>query len=275
MGAIQVGYLRALHEAGISPDVLVGTSVGALNAAHVALYPGEPGLDRLERLWRRLRDDDLFPGGRLRTPWARMFIRCHSVFDNSGVRGMVRSAVGDASFEDATVPLGVTAADLDSGQEVVFRTGPLAPALIASAAMPGVLPPVEVGGRRYIDGGVVDNVPVAPATAMGATTIYVLDASSNRGERRVLERPFDYLMHAFSMARSQRLLIERPHLERLATIISLPKPPLDQVVSFGSMKHTVRLIEHGYDAAQRFLSRETDAPLPLASDPNPATPYTS
>lgn len=259
LGAIQVGYLRALTQREIFPDLLVGTSVGALNAAHTAFHPGAGGVDRLERIWSVLTSDDLFPSGRFRAPWARMFLRCHSVFENSGIQRLITATVGDVSFEEAAIPLCVTATHLETGQEILFTSGPMKAPLLASAAMPGVLPPVEIDGQRYFDGGVVDNIPILPAISLGADVVYVLDASSHRSERRRLERPFDYLMHAFSIARSQRLVIERPHLQRLAKIVSLPKVSLDSAPAFTSMKLTQSLMQRGYDTAARYL--EDAAPV--------------
>ena len=258
LGAIQVGYLKALTENGIAPDLVVGTSVGSLNAAHMACHPGRAGIDKLESMWGNLGDDDLFPGGRFRAPWARMFLRCTSVFENSGIRRLISRIVGERSFEDTLIPLGVTATDLDTGAEALFTSGRIAPSLLASSALPGVLPPVEIGHQRFIDGGVVNNVPILPAISMGADVVYVLDATSNRSERRHLERPFDHLMHAFSIARAERLAIERPYLERIAKIVVLPKPTLDRVPSFGSMKHTRSLIARGYEAASTYLEKVSE-----------------
>src|SRR5687767_9241335 len=110
LGALQVGALRALFEHGIRPDIVTGTSVGALNAASLAFDPTPEGVAEMERRWRSLGEDDLFPGGRFRASWARMFVRGSKVFENSGLRRMIEATLGPtAAIEDAVLPLGIVA----------------------------------------------------------------------------------------------------------------------------------------------------------------------
>ena len=151
-------------------------------------------------------------------------------------------------------------ADLETGAELLITSGPLLKPLLASSAMPGAFPPVEIDGRRYIDGGVVNNVPVAPALTMGATTVYALDSTGHSHQRRPLNRPMDFLMHAFSLARSQRLVIERKVFDsERAKVIMIPTVPLDFFVPFTSFAHTGALIARSYEHTSRFLEgTETD-----------------
>lgn len=255
LGALQVGALKALFDHGVRPDLIVGTSVGALNAACLAFEPSVTGLERLEAFWRGLRDEDLFPGSRFMQTWGRMVRRGDRIFDDSGLRRLIQSALGsDAVFEDAQIPFGAVVADLETGAELLFTSGPILKPLLASSAMPGAFPPVEIDGRRYIDGGVVNNVPIAPALAMGATTVYALDSTGHSHQRRPLNRPMDYLMHAFSLARSQRLVIERKVFEaERAKVIMIPTAPLNFFVPFTSFAHTDALIARSYEHTTRFL----------------------
>ena len=255
LGAMQVGALRATFEAGLRPDLIVGTSVGALNSAIVAFDPTLDGVTTLEKMWRTMTDGDLFPGGRFRASWARMLVRGDKIFENSGIKRIVQSRIGDARFEDAQMPLGVVATDLESGSEKVFTSGSLMDPLLASIAMPGIFPPVVIDGVKYTDGGVSNNVPLAPAVEMGATTVYVMNSTSHSHQRRPLTRPIDYLLHAFSLARSQRLSIEQAFYGGRVKLVILPTPPLDFFVPFASMEHTDRLIGLSYDHTSRFLSR--------------------
>lgn len=257
LGALQVGALRALFEQGVRPDLVVGTSVGALNATYIAFDPTASGVDRLERLWRGLEERDLFPGGRFRASWARMLARGNRVFDNTGLRRLATSRVGSASFEDAQIPLAVVATDLETGAERVFSSGPVIEPLLASSAMPGVYPPIEIDGRLYIDGGVSDNVPIAPAAAMGARTVYVMNATGHRHLRRPLVRPIDYLLHSFSLARAQRLEHDRSFYSDKVDLVELPVGVLDFYVPFASLDYTGRLIDLGYEQTRSFLSRRT------------------
>lgn len=261
LGALQVGALKALFERGIRPDLVVGTSVGAINAALVAFEPSPHGVRRLEATWGRLSEDDLFPGSRFMGTWGRMLRRGDRIFDNTGMRRLIHTNLGEsASFEDAQIPLGVVATELTMGEEKVFTSGPILDPLLASAAMPGAFSPVTIDGCRYIDGGVVNNVPVAPAIEMGASTIYVLNSTAHSHQRRPLNRPMDYLMHAFSLARSQRLIVERKIIDQeRVKLVVLPSVPLDFFVPFTSFEHTEELIALAFEHARRFLE-STDEP---------------
>lgn len=255
LGAMQIGALRALFEHGVRPDIVVGTSVGAMNAASLAFDPTPEGLADMERKWRSLGEDDLFPGGRFRASWARMFVRGSKIFENSGLRRMIESTLGPTTqIEDAQVPLGIVATDIETGAERLFTSGPLTEAVLASAAMPGVYPPVEIDGRTYTDGGVANNVPIAPAVEMGATTLYVLNSTSHTNQRRPLVRPMDYFFHAFTLARAQRLTIDMRIYADRVNLILIPTPELDFFVPFASMDHTDRLIDAAYRHAKKFLA---------------------
>jgi NTE family protein len=259
LGALQVGALQALFEHGVTPDLAVGTSVGALNATFVAFDPTAEGVAHLERIWRGLGDGDLFPGGRFRASWARMLVRGNRVFENSGIRRLVESRLGGATFEEAQIPLAVVTTDLETGAEKVFSSGEVLEPVVASTAMPGIFPPVEIDGRMYIDGGVADNVPIAPAVSLGARTIYVMNSTSHHHQRRPLVRPMDYLMHAFTLARSQRLELERVTYASRVRLVMLPTTPIGFFVPFASLEHTERLIDLAREHTRSFLSGEMDA----------------
>jgi len=257
LGALQVGALHALFEREIRPDLAVGTSVGAMNAVWLAMDPTTSGVAQLERSWRNMKEGDLFPGGRFRASWARMLVRGNKVFENSGLKKTIENTLGPARFEDAQIPLAVTATDLETGAEMLFSSGPVLEPLLASTAMPGIFPPVEIGGREYIDGGVANNVPIAPAAALGATTIYVMNSTSHSRQRRPLNRPMDYLLHAFTLARAQRLTLEQTYMQDKVRLVMLPTVTLDFFVPFASMEHTNRLIETSYEQTARFLDGRT------------------
>lgn len=257
LGALQVGALRALFEHGVEPQLVVGTSVGGLNATFMAFEPSLAGVDRLDGIWRGLEEHDLFPGGRFRASWARFLVRGNKVFENSGIRRLVETRLGNPRFEDAQIPLAVVATDLETGAEEVFTSGEIITPLLASTAMPAIFPPVEISGRLYIDGGVANNVPIAPAVALGGRTIYVLDSTSASHQKRPLNRPIDYLMHAFTLSRAQRWAIEQPMYAERVRVVMIPPAPLDFFVPFASMEHTPALIEQGYTHAQQFLSGDT------------------
>jgi NTE family protein len=264
-GALQVGALRALIERGIQPDLVIGTSAGSMNATFVAFDPSIHGVDRLESIWRALEDEDLFPGVRFKTSWARFLMRGNKVFDNVGMRRVIETRLGTARFEDARVPLAVVATDLETGAEVLFSSGDLTDPLLASCAMPGIYPPVVIGARTYIDGGVANQVPIAPAIGLGASKIYVIDASSGHQKPRPLLRPIDYLLHAFQLSRAQRVGLEMPSYRQKADVVMLPVPAVDFTIPFTSLAHTDTLIRLGYDHAAAFLDSVPSAavaPMP-------------
>jgi NTE family protein len=260
-GALQVGMLKALIESGVKPDLVVGTSAGAMNAAFVAIDPSLRGISRLESIWSSISDDDLFPGSRNKRTWARLMMRGNRIFDNSGLRDLIERNLGaDIRFEDTQLPLSIVAAELITGAETVFTSGRLVEPLLASAAMPSIWPPVEIDGQSYIDGGVVNSVPVGPALAAGASRLYVINCSARRQERRPLVRPMDHLLHAFMISRTQRYELEREDIAAKAELIDIPIPTLDFTVPFTSMSFTPQLIELGYESATRFLATlEPDA----------------
>ncbi len=175
LGAIQVGMLLALEEAGVRPDMYVGTSVGAVNATYMAGRPGAGAAHGLAELWTRLRRQDVFPttprqtlrGARGRTA---------GLVPSDGLARLVRTHLPYRNLEDAPVPVTVVAVDVCTSADVPLSRGPAVESVLASAAIPGIFAPVELGGRTYMDGGVVDNAPVSHAVALGADTVWVLPA---------------------------------------------------------------------------------------------------
>jgi len=172
-GALQVGMLRALSLAGIVPDLIVGTSVGAINGAYFASDPTVPGVDRLANIWRALRRSDIYPAPPSTWVPALLGRRSH-VCDDIGLRRVVAGAFGALTFEELPVRCAVVAADYRTSEEVILRTGPIAIAVLASAAVPVIFPPVDVDGRLLVDGALSRNTPIRTAVALGATRVIVL-----------------------------------------------------------------------------------------------------
>jgi NTE family protein len=250
LGAVQVGLLHALFDRGISPDIVVGVSVGALNAVAIADDPSQTGVAALETLWLRMRREDLFPGGRLVSAWHAV-TRSPSLYSNAGLRRVIEQHLRASDFEELMIPAHVVATHLETGEEAWFHRGPITEALLASAAMPGVLPPVTIDGEQYVDGGIVNNVPVSRAVALGARQIYVLNVNTAAQARRLL-RPHDFMMHGMVLARAQRYRQEVEGHRRRVTIVEFPTAPVGHV-PFTSTVHTARLVEAGYRTGIEFL----------------------
>jgi|CXWL01.1.fsa_nt_gi NTE family protein len=225
-GVAQVGMLRALIEAGIRPDAIIGCSAGALNGAAVAYAPNLTGVARLANVWSGLTGNEVFPGSKLSRAW-NVVRRGTHLFTNDGLQLIIRTASPARSFADLSVPLRVIAADLDSGEEVVFARGPLEPALLASAALPGVFPIVEHGGRRLVDGGIIDAVPLWHAFCGPVDRIYVLNVSNGSAVRE-FRSPLDVVMASFAHSRNLRYDIEKRFLPDGVEILELPRPVDDR-----------------------------------------------
>jgi NTE family protein len=174
LGALQVGMLRALFERGITADMLVGTSVGALNAAFVASRPQTPETtDELAKVWRRIERADAFPLS-LRTVVGGLAGQRDHLVPARGLRQIVERHVELEDLGDAAVPLSLIAFDVIAGVETVLCDGPAVDAIVAACAIPGIFPPVAIGEKLLVDGGVVNNTPIRHAVEMGAKRIYVL-----------------------------------------------------------------------------------------------------
>lgn len=211
MGAIQLGMLRALLERGITPDLVVGCSAGALNGGAIASAPTLDTLDRLEALWRGLTRSDVWPTGNL-GGLVRLLRRGSAVNGNEGLRRVVERFLPSATFDDLAVPFACVATSLDTGQERWFSTGSLTDAVLASAALPVLLPPVVVDGEAFVDGATVNVVPLAKALEMGATRLFILQLKDLDALPRRPRRPLDVLLRCFAISRNFRFVHELAEL---------------------------------------------------------------
>jgi NTE family protein len=200
LGAVQAGMLRALYERDITADLLVGTSAGALNAAFIASRPQTIETARaLRRVWCDLQRDDIFPVSMRALVGGLCGKRDHLVPDDA-LRRLVRRHIDYEDLADAATPVHVVAYDVTAAQEVLLSEGSAVDAIIASAAIPGVFPPVAIGDWRLIDGGVVNNTPISHAVALGAERVYVLPTQT--GPRRIARPPagaIDAAIHALTL----------------------------------------------------------------------------
>ena len=173
LGSYQVGVLHALTDAGVAPDLLIGVSAGAVNAALFAWHQGVDGVHWLDAMWRGIKRRDLLRFHPTRLAMA-MTGRHPSFLDNRHGHDFLRRQLGGRVLEHAPVPLVLVATDLATGEAVALTHGDTVTAVLASTAFPGVYPPVHIDGRTLIDGGVVADVPLDLALAHGAATALVL-----------------------------------------------------------------------------------------------------
>jgi NTE family protein len=173
-GAVQVGMLRALHEAGVTPSVIAGTSVGSLNGAWFAAHPTAPALDELSEVWLRMHETGVFRATR-RDMIAGLLHRTYFV-PTEGLHSVI-AQLRLGEIETTTIPLRVVTTRLDDGSAVVHRSGLMGPTLAASCAIPGVFQPIQLDGSLHVDGGVAALAPVFAVADMAPSRIFLLDAT--------------------------------------------------------------------------------------------------
>jgi NTE family protein len=252
LGAVQVGMLRALTGRRIVPDLLVGTSAGALNAAFVAAHGTAPAaLDELAAIWAALRRDDVFP---VRAP--RMVLALAGARDSlcagHGLARLVDRHVGLPRLEDARIPVHLVATDLLSGDEVLLSTGDTRTAVLASSAVPAVLPPVRRDGRTLVDGGLADNAAVSQAVALGADRVYVLPTGYACALPAPPTRPLAVAVQALSLLVQRRLIADVAlYAERVDLVVLPPLCPLR--ISAVDFRHAAALSSRAHAAAAAWL----------------------
>jgi len=257
LGAHEVGMLRALAEAGVRPDLVVGTSIGALNGALVAADPaGAAG--RLGRMWQ---------GEELRSAfseklWSRAVRLVRSgthLHSLEPLRRVLAGALPGPCFADLALPFQCVAASIEGATARWFSGGPLVPAVLASCAVPGLLPPVEVDGAHYFDGGLVDSIPVGRAAALGAGTIYVLQVGRIESPLAVPTRPWEVGLVAFEIARRHRFHEEMSALPENVRVHVLPTggdrlPPGLKQFRYRDRSRVHASIERAYTASASYLA---------------------
>ena len=257
LGAHEVGMLRALAEAGIKPDLVVGTSIGALNGVLVAADPAGAA-DRLSRMWQ---------GEELRLAfseklWSRAVRLVRSgthLHSFEGLSQVLARALPGPDFADLALPFQCVAASIEGASARWFSRGPVVPAVMASCAVPGLLPPVEIGGEHYFDGGLVDSIPVGRAVMLGASTVYVLQVGRIESPLAVPTKPWQVGLVAFEIARRHRFHEEMSSLPENVRVHVLPTggdrlPPGLKQFRYRDKARVGQSIERAYTASAGYLA---------------------
>ena len=213
LGAVEVGMLRALLERDITPDLVLGTSIGALNGALVARDPTLAVVERLTDLWRGAAGTgrEVYGDKVLRT--ARRAVRSGThLWSAEPLAARLREELGEVTFEELPVRFQVCAASIERAAEHWFDSGPVVDAVVASAAVPGLLPPARVGDEHYLDGGIVNSIPLARAHQLGATRIFVLQVGRIDRPLAAPRRPWEVAKVSFEIARRHRFHREMAEL---------------------------------------------------------------
>jgi NTE family protein len=262
LGAAEVGMLRALFEHGIQPALIVGTSVGAINGALVAADPTPGGVDRLHRLWTDLTSQGVFAGSLLARMGTLVRTRTH-LHPREPLRDLLTAHLPVRTFAELQVPFQCVAASIERAAERWFADGALVEAVLASCAVPGLLPPVELDGEHYLDGGLVHSIPVGRAVALGADTIYVLHVGRIDRPLRPPTRPWQVALVAFEIARRHRFAADLAALPPGVTVHVLPAgdptPPRTGNLRYRDFSGAPDRIDRAHVAARVYLDRSAAA----------------
>jgi NTE family protein len=244
--------LRALLAAGVVPDLLVGCSVGALNAAFLACDPTLEQVDGLEAIWRSIERSNVFGGSR-RTVAANVLRRSDHLYEADGLRALIRASMPITDLADTVVPVQVVTTDLGAGVPAWWTAGDPVEILSASACLPGVFPPVRIEGRLHVDGGVLCPVPTARALALGAADVWVLDASAHKAAP-LPEHPTALEVLLASFAAARRALSEAGAAPGAGQTVHVLRAVLPPGLDARDFSQTPALIEAGAEAARSALA---------------------
>ena len=256
LGAAEVGMLQALLEAGIRPDLVLGTSVGALNGALVAADPGPGVVERLTELWRTATREEIYPDGVLRQ--VRRAVRTGTHLHSSEpLRRRIEAELGERTFDDLVIPFQCCAASIERAAEHWFTSGRVVDAVVASAAVPGLLEPAEVDGEHYLDGGIVNSIPLARAVRCGADRVYVLQVGRIERPLTAPRRPWEVARVSFEIARRHRFhreLAELPdHVEAHVLPSGGGSAADDSLLAYRRFGEVTDRIARAYDASRAYL----------------------
>lgn len=227
LGAVQIGMLAELLETGERPDVIVGVSAGALNGAFLAFDPSREMVARMTALWTRITTREVL-GLSWRSLLGVLGFRDH-IASSNGIRSLLHRELPYRTFAETAIPLHVVCAELVTGNDVVISAGDVAEAVIASTAIPGVFPPVQLEGRYLVDGAVAACTPVSVAAILGATRVIVLPCGFACAQNSVSKHALGRAMHAITLLGARQLRLEFEHYSRSVVMrIAPPICPLDQ-----------------------------------------------
>ena len=250
LGAAQAGMISAIVAAGQRFDLIIGASAGAINGAYFAADPSLDGARRLENLWRGVRRWHIMPYSF--NCLANIAMRRAFLFHGGALRQLLEANIRYADIADAKVPLHLAATDFLSGDEVVLSGGRVIDAVLASAAIPGIFPPVEIAGRLLVDGGVSSNAPIAAALKLGATRILVLSTGFACALTSPPRGAAARAMHAVGLLVSRQLVSDIERYGSLAQIRVAPTLcPLD--ISSYDYSHGADLIARANAATRQWI----------------------
>jgi len=258
LGAAEAGMARALLEAGVAPDLVCGTSVGAINGAALAADPTPGGARRLLEMWDVLANEGALDGSMVRRV-AEVVRRRTSLHGNGQLRRMLRERLPAQTFEELAVPFECVAASIEQARECWFSTGDLIEPVLASCALPGVFPPVRIGDEHFFDGGLVNSIPLDRAVQRGADTIWVLHVGRLEEELAPPRFLWEVGFTAFEISRRHRFHSDLDRVGAGVTVHVLPSGlPQRPAATWSNLRYrdTRRIARRAglaYDATREYL----------------------
>lgn len=267
-GACQVGMLRALLDADVIPDLVVGTSVGAVNGAAFAADPTRQGVERLAGIWHGLTRKDVYPLT-IRGVAKGLFGSAGHLVGQAGLRRLIGAARLPPRLEEMPLAFAAIAADVRDGREVVLTTGPSGESVLASAAIPGLFPPVRIGERLLVDGAVANNTPIATAIALGARRVIVLPTGFTCAVPEPPRHAVALALHIVSLLLARQLASEASRYADQADIVIVP-PQCPMSVSSYDFGQTARLVSRAAETTNDWLARGGlgDSAIPMTLAPH-------
>ena len=265
LGAVEVGMLQALVERGIAADLVVGASVGAINGAYFAGRPDCAGVESLGAIWRGLRRGDVFPIGLVGGFLGLIGMRSHLLAPDR-LRALLERNLPVARLEDAKIPCHVVATDVLTGEEACLSSGSAVEAVLASAAIPAVFPPVRIADRQLSDGALASNTPLPAALALGAERLIVLPTGFSCSIERPPRSALGMALHAVNLMVARQLVVDVERFCSLAEIVVVP-PLCPLNVTSADFTHNGELIDRAAENTRRWLDsgglsvREVPGPL--------------
>lgn len=257
LGATEVGMLRALLEQGITPDLVVGSSIGSVNGAFIAADPSSATVARLEELWIEVVRSGALKESPVRQA-ARLAKHRTHVMSPGVIPSLVREYLDVELIEDLPVPFQCVAAEIESARSRWFSSGPIAPAVAASCAVPGLFAAVEIDGKHYLDGGLVHSIPVGRALELGATRIYVLHVGRVEQPLSAPTTPWDVGLVSFEIARRHRFVEEISSVPDDVELHVLPSgvehSPALSTLTMGRGEKVTDRIRAAYEATAQHLT---------------------
>jgi len=263
LGAVEVGMLRALFERDIVPDLVLGTSIGALNGAMVARDPDASVIPKLTALWQGAAAGgaDVYGDSPLRTVRRAVSTGTH-LWSATPLKQALVDEFGDLTFEELPVRFQVCAASIERAAEHWFDSGPVVDAVVASAAVPGLLPPAKVGDEHYLDGGIVNSIPLGRAVQLGASRVFVLQVGRIDRPLTVPKRPWEVAKVSFEIARRHRFNRELAELPASVEAHVLPARGTsgkdDSVLGSRDFSGVQERIDLTYEATAAYLDEHLE-----------------